>query len=394
MIRTDIKNKLQNKNLDEIFLQHRDEVDQGSYRVAEIDGEVLVWNPNNGEIMDYFYDDSNQEFFNIKDVIKNLKFDYKINKKFEVFGPKGKFKTFQRKDGLYPSVHLKTNNSSFNCSIHRIIALIFIPKLNIDQTIVDHINRNRLDYSISNLRWVTPSENNLNASRKGFNGNNTYFAYKDKNLSELVFKLSEEDFYNKYGNKMIPSTKSRVKNAIFRSIRFDGYYWKIEDNRLIEYLGEDTIDSSLWVEHYSKKFYVHPLGIMKIKNKVALDHITIGSLKYDVGSYKIRQFYGHLVHRLVAEVFLNNNSPLATDQVVDHIDCNSLNNRVTNLKIGTQLDNMNNPNKSLNKLQKSIVIDNILYESYVDAARKLNINRSTIRYRVLSDKYPNYKFKN
>lgn len=40
-------------------------------------------------------------------------------------------------------------------------------------------------------------------------------------------------------------------------------------------------------------------------------------------------------------------------------------------------------------------IDGIKYESYVDAASKLkdlNLTRSMIRYRVLSDNYPNYKF--
>ena len=44
---------------------------------------------------------------------------------------------------------------------HRIVALQFIP--NSDQLPeVDHINRDRTDNHISNLRWVSSSENNRN----------------------------------------------------------------------------------------------------------------------------------------------------------------------------------------------------------------------------------------
>ena len=46
---------------------------------------------------------------------------------------------------------------------HRLIALQFLPNPN-NLPEVDHINRDRTDYHLSNLRWVSASENNINKS--------------------------------------------------------------------------------------------------------------------------------------------------------------------------------------------------------------------------------------
>ena len=43
--------------------------------------------------------------------------------------------------------------------MHRLVALAFIPNDDPKKTIVDHINGNRCDYKITNLRWATNKEN-------------------------------------------------------------------------------------------------------------------------------------------------------------------------------------------------------------------------------------------
>jgi hypothetical protein len=45
--------------------------------------------------------------------------------------------------------------------IHRLVALAFIPNHE-NKRVVDHINRNRTDNRVENLRWVTHSENKVN----------------------------------------------------------------------------------------------------------------------------------------------------------------------------------------------------------------------------------------
>ena len=63
----------------------------------------------------------------------------------------------------YPSVHLNRNKYLK----HVLIAKQFIPNPN-NLPLVDHINRNRSDNHLNNLRWVTTSQNNYNkSSHKG-----------------------------------------------------------------------------------------------------------------------------------------------------------------------------------------------------------------------------------
>ena len=69
------------------------------------------------------------------------------------------------KEGLmnngYVCVHL--NNVLYKK--HRIVAIQFIPNDSpLIKTEVDHINHDRTDYHIENLRWCSPKENNRNKS--------------------------------------------------------------------------------------------------------------------------------------------------------------------------------------------------------------------------------------
>ena len=63
----------------------------------------------------------------------------------------------------YRLVVLCKNNKTFSFSVHRLLALTFLPNYyGLPQ--VDHKDRNRQNNSIYNLRWVTLSEQNINKS--------------------------------------------------------------------------------------------------------------------------------------------------------------------------------------------------------------------------------------
>ena len=72
----------------------------------------------------------------------------------------------RRKSNQYVIKEYVGSNGYVRCSLnqknypkHRLIALQFI-KRPTDNTEVDHINRNRSDNRIENLRWISHSENN------------------------------------------------------------------------------------------------------------------------------------------------------------------------------------------------------------------------------------------
>ena len=74
-------------------------------------------------------------------------------------------KVYIRGNG-YPVVSLSKDNKTKSFYVHRLIAIAYIPNPD-DLPEVNHIDSNRENYALSNLEWVSRSDNQLHAYAHG-----------------------------------------------------------------------------------------------------------------------------------------------------------------------------------------------------------------------------------
>jgi hypothetical protein len=95
-------------------------------------------------------------------------------------------------DGYY-RVGLFNNKKKKFYSIHRLLALHFIPNPD-NKDFVDHIDRNKTNNSLENLRWATRSENNQNTGLRKDNKLGEKYIHFEKAINRFRFEINREHF--------------------------------------------------------------------------------------------------------------------------------------------------------------------------------------------------------
>ena len=110
---------------------------------------------------------------------------------------------------------------------HRIIALQFIPNPNPEKfKFVDHIDRNRLNNEISNLRWVSNQINSNNRNTQQFvdelpDDSFVVERYKDYEFEFLYFSLENNRFYYFNGINYAVKSVYQDKYGNYKTYMYD-----------------------------------------------------------------------------------------------------------------------------------------------------------------------------
>jgi len=83
-----------------------------------------------------------------------------------------------------------TEGKRKHCNIHRLLAITFIPNDDISKNVIDHIDRNRTNNNILNLRWCTHSENCKNKDYYSHKKSENHHIYKYKYTNLYVVSIT------------------------------------------------------------------------------------------------------------------------------------------------------------------------------------------------------------
>lgn len=101
----------------------------------------------------------------------------------------------------YLSVSLKKNKIGKTHKVHRLVAMAFLENLE-NKPYVDHIDGNKTNNSVNNLRWATNSENQMNSKMHKDNKLQIKGIYKTENNSYCAYITKDGKDYSKYFKKL------------------------------------------------------------------------------------------------------------------------------------------------------------------------------------------------
>lgn len=228
---------------------------------------------------------------------------------------------------VYPEILPTIKGKIIHLKVHIAILSSFSPKPPMASGfVIDHKDRNKQNFELSNLRFVTVSKNNENRFRPK---NTKIGILVINNKIEYIYKNKKDEGFSK-GFEQFKENKLFDKAFSITKYTYDQITKKNINLNII-----DILNNTSWTK-INNNCEISNLGVTRIKYTYGYNY-TIGSLN---GNYLCSN--NEPVHRLVVKYFINGGKDLPSDFQVDHIDTNPLNNRVENLRLVTGKENMRN----------------------------------------------------
>jgi hypothetical protein len=274
--------------------------------------------------------------------------------------------------GYYKTLFINKDDEIKNVSIHRLIAITWIPNPE-NKLTVNHINKIKTDNRVENLEWSTSSEQaihrDLNIKKEIHTSNKIWMC--DKKTLEKI-----KCFDTLIDAAIFIGDKNYMKNisacALNKIKSCYGYKWIYEE--ILD------IENEIWTPLTyigASNYLISNFG--RVKNPYGRLNKPIINI-YKIVSINSKNYY---VHILVANVFIHINTD--KNLIVNHKDGDKLNNIVDNLEFITKKDNtLHSIKNGLRKDIRRIVhynSDNYIiniYNSATEAAKFLNTSHKVV----------------
>lgn len=276
----------------------------------------------------------------------------------------------QHISGGYYTVCVHNNEVHDTSRVHRLVATTFVmnvdPKRNV---VIDHIDNNKLNNKVTNLRWVTQSQNMQNH-------HNNFRVYKNKEIIQCNLKGIPIKEWNNINEVLENNKQMKYGYLLDRIAKYKiayGFLWK-RKHEVDNELHDDEVFKNIGImgDYDFSKFELSNHGkIRKASTKRFLKNTTFdnGYSYAHLMSMKM-QLITITVHRLVAHTFVELNRDLT--KAVNHIDKQKSNNYYKNLEwISIQENTIHGIGKKVNQL--NIDTEEIIatYNCISDAYRAL-----------------------
>ncbi len=118
-------------------------------------------------------------------------------------------------DKGYNKVDLYKNGGRKSFKVHRLVGNAFIPNPK-NKLQIDHINNNRTDNNVNNLRWCTNQENNQNKgiTKRNTSGIKGVHFNKERGKWQAQIKHNEKKYHLGYFNNIEDAIKKRQEKAL------------------------------------------------------------------------------------------------------------------------------------------------------------------------------------